>query len=721
MRTISVIPIFTIFAYSAIFLNIPIFRDCILFIYLSFIPGFALFKFFKLKETSFLDTILFSVGLSIVFLMLIGLIVNELYVILGYPQPMSTIPLMVAISAFTLSIFIIEYRRDQPEPLKLGINLGGKLLDVLPLSILLSFLPIFSAIGVLYLNVVIMLVSFAIISVLCVICVLFRRFIPEKFYPFLIFSISVTLICQVLLISRYNVGWDSNLEYYVFRLTQIAGHWDFLNANVNSMVPLTYGSLLSITLLPEIYSVLMNAPGQIVFKILYPFVLSLIPLILYRVYESQFGKLIGLLSTLFFVFTEVAYFDSESLGLNRQIVGTLFLVLSIFVLMNKTMLVRKRRTLLIIFGVALALSHYALAFIYLAFIALLFIVSKVRPKFDGVVNASTIMLIFVITFSWYSLGSSSTIISLTDNIRRIFEEFTVVQPSYSVTSANMFAISNVFTPAVWINLVMTGITNLFLLLGILLMVIRPKGTGIFGNYRVILIAAAIILGAAFVAPSISSKLNFTRFYGLTLLFLSPCFVFGGQTIFMGIGKAWTKIKNALYKKRKVFTKIVNTNLVLLLIGVILCGYFLSQVGFVNRVTGGSIRSFSLDFDRMNASNDSEIKIYLHNAYLSEQDVFSASWLSNHRVSSTEVVADYSAGTHVLVSFGLVPDKLLIPLTDEIVAPQGSLIYLGTLNLVNGVIKSQTESFNMSSVLPLLDQNSLIYSNGDSEVWYATGT
>ena len=230
----------------------------------------------------------------------------------------------------------------------------------------------------------------------------------RKLFPFLIFSISIALVCQVLLTSKYIVGCDANLEYYVFRLTQINGHWGFLNANVNSLVTLNYNSMLSITLLPAVYSALMHAQGEIVFKILYPFIFCLVPLTLYRICEKQFGKLIGLLSVLFFVFTSTAFYGTEPLGLNRQIVGELFLILSVFLLISKTIPVTKRRLLLIIFGAALAVSHYSLAYIYLAIVALVFIISRVKPKFDDTLNTVTVLLLFVITFSWYTLDQRAT-------------------------------------------------------------------------------------------------------------------------------------------------------------------------------------------------------------------------------------------------------------------------------------------------------------------------
>lgn len=718
------IPIMTFLTYTAILLNISVFRDIVAFIYLSFIPGFALLKFLKLKEISFLDTILFSVGLSIAFLMFMGLLVNEMYVILGLSQPLSPIPLTIAISVSILIIFFIEYRRDLSEPSKMGISLGGEAKNVLPLLVILVLLPALSALGVLYLDVTILLFSCTIIAVLCVMSIVSKRLVPENLAPFLIFSISISLICLVLLVSKYIVGWDNNLEYYVFRLTQINGHWGPLNADFNSFLTLTYNSMLSITLLPAVYSAMMNDKGEVVFKILYPFILSLIPLALYRIFEKQFGKLIGLLSTLFFIFTYAAFYGPEPLSEGRQIVGELFLLLSVFLLLNKTIPMKKRRLLIVVFGAAIAVSHYVLAYLFLSFVALIFIVSKIKPKTDRTINFITVLLLFVLTFSWYAFESYSVLSSLANAIK-----FTVVESlTGKLTSLAGSAIDNpglpqIFTAATWINLALLGITYLFLIIGILATTFRPNRTGISWQFRIISIAAAIILAAALVVPRFAQTIDFTRFYAIALLFLSPCLVFGGHIILGASRKAWTKIKRPLI--RQSASKSKNIDLTLLLFAILLSAYFLSQVGFVNRVTGSPIHSYTIDFDRIKTSDEGQVKMNLYGAYIPEQDVFSAVWFLNHKVAIAKVYADYASGAHVLISYGLIPNNLILPLTNATIPEELTFIYLGSLNVVNGVITTNIGSFSNfgslnTSEISSLNKCDLIYSNGASEIWSCSG-
>jgi uncharacterized membrane protein len=710
-----IIPFMTFLVNIAILLDVPIFRQITVFVFLSFIPGFAILRLFRLKELSFLDVFLFSVALSIAFEMLWGLLVNALFLSLGLSRPLSTVPLTVVISAFVLTVFFIEYRRDLSQTSSsstLRTNFEFTLRNVLILSLILFLVPLLSALSVLYLNVPLILFSCATIAVLCVLSVMSKRLIPESFYPILIFSISIALLWQGLLISKNVVGYDANLEFYVFRLTQINGYWGFLEGNAYSLAELSYNSMLSITLLPAIYSVLMHVQGETVFKILYSFLFSLVPLTLYRLFEKQFGKLIGLLSVLFFVFSFAVFYGPEPLSLNRQIVAELFFMLSFFILIDASIPKTKRRVLLLIFGIALAVSHYVLAYVFLGIVAVIFLISRVRRRFDTTLNTVTVLLLFVITLSWYAFWAISPLESLVYTVRRTITYLTGVLPTNIVSAGSFFAGPQIFTAATWINLLLSGIAYLFLMIGVLSIILRQRK--ISTEYYGMLILAAIVLAISLVAPGVASILNFSRFYSLSLLFLSPCFVLGGLALVKLIGKAWTRIR--ILPKLQITAKNKNINLGFLLVGILLSAYFLSQVGFVNRVTNGAVHSYTIDYYRMLTSNSTQDRITFYNVYIPEQDVFSASWLQKYKGETAEVFADSVTKYHSLSSYGLIPANLLLLTTNETIPLEGRFVYLGSSNIVNDIAVTNFEVFNASEILFGLD-NDLVYSNGNSEIQF----
>jgi len=233
------------------------------------------------------------------------------------------------------------------------------------------------------------------------------RLIPTKLYPLMIFAISIALVFHVSLTYKYIMGTDAPLEYYVFRLTEIEGNWRPPGPSIDPSSPARFNSMLSITILPTIYSVLLNTKGEILFKVFYSFVFSLVPLTLYRIYERQTGRLAALLSALFFISSPIVFYGVEPLGLNRQIIGELFFALSIFLLLHKEIATRKRRLLLIVFGAALVVSHYSLSYIYLTYVVFIFTMSKIKGDSDKALDGVMVFSFFVITFSWYMFVSSS--------------------------------------------------------------------------------------------------------------------------------------------------------------------------------------------------------------------------------------------------------------------------------------------------------------------------
>jgi uncharacterized membrane protein len=145
---------------------------------------------------------------------------------------------------------------------------------------------------------------------------------------------------------------------------------------------------------------------------------------------------------------------------------------------------------------------------------------------------------------------------------------------------------------------------------------------------------------------------------------------------------------------------------------VLIGYFLTQSGFINCISGASTLSFSIDYSRIRSA--SSISFYA--VFVPEQDVFGAVWLSNNRGESSMIYADYRSADAVLTSYGLIPRQQISSLTDTTTLEQGGFVYLGQLNVVNGIIPTPTASFNTSEIYLLLNKSNLIYSNGNSEIW-----
>ena len=708
----AVIPIVHLLLYIAIGLNIFVFRQIMVFVYLSFIPGFVLLKILNLKETSVVDTVLFSAGLSIAFLMFIGLLINESYITLGIPQPLSTTPLTIVLSFITLILFFCGYRRDLSENLN---SIGRNLIDFKPIivkSAILVLPALLGLVGALYIDQPVLLLMVITIAALFALSVFSARLISSKLYPLVVFSISMALAFHLLLVSRYIIGYDSQVEYYVFRLTSINGYWHLLPVNINAMSEAVLDSMLSLTILPTIYSSLMNINGEILFKVFYPFVFSLVPVTLYQIFERQIGKSGSLLSTLFFISGQAVFYGVEPLGLNRQVVAEFFLVLSILIFLSKKISVGKRRLLLIVFGAALAVSHYSIMFIYLVLVFSIYAISKIKSKPDNVLNSAMVLSLFIVAFSWYSL-TITPLTTLSQFFQSVFSNFFQDLYSPAARPSGIFTLHPIFNYASMIDWVFFYAAHFFILVGILLLLFKPAKTRLDPTYRTIAILSAVILFVSVAVPNVAPALNFARFYAITLLFLAPCFVLGGETL---VGISENVLRRAL--RQRSLSNAYSKMSTVMLCGVLI-GYFLTQSGFINCISGASPLSFSLDYNRIRTStnpNEANSIIFYAN-FIPDQDVFSAVWLSKNRIESSMIYADYRSADGVLTSYGLIPKQQISSLTNTTMLEKGGFIYLRQLNVVNGIIPTTRAPFNTSEIYPLLNKTNLIYSNGNSEVWY----
>lgn len=706
----------------SIALDIPILRQVFGFFFLTFIPGFVILRILNLKERNVTDTILFSVGLSIAFMMAIGLVMNELYPLFGVSKPLSTIPLTITIMCLTMILFFIGYRSDLAK-----IEIPDYLAYTAPKALVCKaaflVLPLFlGTVGVLYNSAPILLLMIIVIVIVFALAVFSRKFLPIKLYSLAIFAIGMGLLLHTSLISKYNLGVDINLEYYVFKLTEAQGYWEKPGTVLFMTSIDNLQSVLSGTILPTIYSVLLNIDGVLIFKLIYAFLFSLVPLALYRIYEQQTGKLFAFLSAFLFMSMLYSFYGIEPLSLPRQILAILFLTLSVFLLVNKNIALRKRRILFLVFGACLVVSHYSLSYIYLVYIIFTFIISYIQGK-TGLINAASVLFFSAITFSWFIYISNSPLLGLTNAISNIFTSFTTDLFNPTARSPQVFSILDPSTISNIVGLVhrlILYIQQLFIFIGIVMLIIKRKKTSFTREYQYMSILSIVILLLCFLIPNFAPTLRLERFYQITLLFLAPFFVFGGQTVFESAKKVLpflsTKPRMSHYESH---SPQVPRNLSLQLVTVVLIASFLFQVGFVNYVTGSAPLSNSLELNRKRTSKDLGVKIGLYWVYIPEQDVFSARWHLRNVNQTALVYADLRSEMSVLINYALLDRDSIQILSNTTVLEDGAYAYLRYLNVHENIILTEIGSLMNTSDLSFLQKESnKIYSNGGSEVYYA---
>lgn len=208
------------------------------FVLLGFLPGFVLIGIFRLKDISWVKGLLYIIGLSLMFDMVVGFGINLFYPMIGLVpfNPMVMRMTWIGISAILLTIVAVfninlvkPYRWDNQWVTVLLIYIGG-----------------------------------------------------------------VILIYQTSLLTNNLVGSDIHLEYYYAQFSVLNG---FSNISTSAYINIC----LPITILVPMYSVLSGIEVMWVFKIVQPLVLAILPVILYKIFKLQFGRFVGILSVIFFV------------------------------------------------------------------------------------------------------------------------------------------------------------------------------------------------------------------------------------------------------------------------------------------------------------------------------------------------------------------------------------------------------------------------------------
>lgn len=685
-------------SYIAVLFDISFARQIILGVYLLFIPGTILLRIFRLPINK-TEAILFSVGLSIALSMFIGLLMNELYPLIGITRPLTTLPLMATLSVVIVTLCLVDFRLNRNISSAVSLALSRKMLVLSALISSFFFLSILGTVrvGIAGVNLLLLVLIIA-ISALVILFVFLEKSLDPKLFSFALLMISLTLLFNTSLISRYLTGFDIHLEYYLSRLTEHASYW-------SKTIPEEYNAMLSITILPTIYSNLLNIDLTWVFKIMFPMIFSLVPLGLYQIYQKQMGRMAAFLSAFFFTASSTFY-SVEMLSLGRQMIAEVFYVLLLYLLFDQKIGSQKSKMLLMIFGGALVVSHYSLSYIYLFHLIVLWLALNMRKKMRTPI-LPYILFFFSATFSWYIYVAFSTpFTSLFEVFNRIYlnaatDFFNVGSRGYLVErTLGVVSYSSLLHR---MGSVIQNVTQFFILLGFFQTIAKRKEMKFAQEFVSMSVASIIISFASILVPFFATALNVQRLYHITLFLLAPFCIQGASTFFRWTLSAITKVSI-----KPIHLPVRN---IAVLTSMVLITFFLFETGFIYEVTGDFPTSIPLSRNRVN-------HVQFYRAIISEEEVFSADWLSENSNNSSKVYADEIARRRVLISYGSFLMKDTIALSNSTIIDEEAYVYLRHLNVIEGQIVGMDRIWNTSDISPLLRMENKIYSNGGSDIYFA---
>ncbi|UTB32608.1 MAG: DUF2206 domain-containing protein [Methanobacterium sp. ERen5] len=506
-KFVKVVILMQILMLLSLFLSInsiivPVITPLIGFVYLSFVPGYLILRILRLHHLGSVKSLLYGVGLSLFVLMFTGYFMNICLPLFGVKTPLTLVNLSICFTAIVLVLCLLSFLRDgkfHSDKSDSYIDIG-KLYN--PSFLFLCLLPFLAVFGSYLMN----LYSNNILTFILLVLIVFVLFlvvydgIPEKFYIFAVWVVSISLLYSSSLISSMVWGWDVQNEFYLANLVLNYSVWNF-------SLPDAYNALLSIVMVAPVYSLFTQVDLDHVFKLVYPFIFSLMPLGLYKIFRSQVdSSKLAFLAV--FLFVSFNTFFIELVTISREMTAEFFMVLLLLLILE-----RKYKpsfvALLTIFSVCLVVSHYSLTYFFLicilgvTFLMLVYNISKfgLSRKTLGFNSSNHLGLLIFLTlfmvsvaYLWYGINAQGFALkSITDVLGVVFLNVTQIIGHYLGGSGDIlsFALFAIFALVV-VGLV--GVLYLFVKLERQLESYEDKITkfAVWLDYRIVVCVSVVV-------------------------------------------------------------------------------------------------------------------------------------------------------------------------------------------------------------------------------------
>lgn len=707
-------------------IHIPIIRQFIGLIYLIFIPGILILQILKLQPLSKVKMMLYTIGLSLSTLMLIGFLMNLIYPYLGISKPISDFLVIITISSVVFVLFIWSYLVNKHNSVIACIDIKQILS---PSFLLICHIPFMAVIGTWLVNDnnnnILLMLMICLISVI-VLLISFGKLVPQQLYPFALWSIAISLVYHNTLISNYLNIYDVYSEYYSSNLVIINQFWNF-------DIPTGTNAMLSITILAPIFHIVCNLDLTWVFKIIYPLIFSLVPVGLYFLFKDKISNKIAFFSC--FLFTSINTFYTIISSTTKQSTAEFFLVLVILLIDDKDLGNIIKSCLLVVFSVSLVVSHYGTSFLVMISYVFVLICMFLRQlpiryrrsylfntfidnniftdkKDPSRLPLNFVLLNFCLIFAWYIYISQSSIfnsfVSLGNIIASsIFDDFLNPEASRGLYSLVNNPTSYLYYFAKYMRIALM----FFISLGLFELIFK-KFKSNFGEFYLLFSYYWLFICFAAIFVAHFAAMNPQRLYHLAYLFLSPFFFSGGL--------CFSKYMHIFFKKSwdsKTRNKSLNILQLFLLIN------FLFSCGFVFEIMNDSPSSISLSKESFQNSKDLQSLGKFYSVYMPEQDVLSSKWLGNKRNISEKIFATpgWGEGYIALITYGMISSGFEYLNKDTKLIYDGSYIYLHYVNIVKGIALDANTNLgfpryaSMKNLYPMLAGKNKIYNNGGSVI------
>lgn len=338
----------------------PLLSGVAVFGFLSIVPGLLAIVAFRLRFKRDILLLYYAVCFSLLFLMLVGLFINTLLPLVGIHEPLQTRPLTVSIDVLLLVLGVAAWKYGGFDEVEWPLRPVRLLWALLPSVFVI--LGIFGAVSLNNgaTNIFTVIMYWGALAYLAFL-VLWRRQDTAAIAA-AIFWIALGLLFATSLRGWYITGHDIQREYYVFQLTKQNWHWDV------SLLRDPYNACLSITILPTIFSSLMKMNDVYIYKVLFQILFALCPVAVYMLFRRISNARWALLGSIYFI--AFPTFLGDMPMLNRQEIAFMFFAAMLLMMFKEHIALWQRRTLFLVFGLGVVVSHYSTTYAMLGIFTL---------------------------------------------------------------------------------------------------------------------------------------------------------------------------------------------------------------------------------------------------------------------------------------------------------------------------------------------------------------
>jgi uncharacterized membrane protein len=699
--------ILIVVANVSIILDIAYYRQFFAFILLTIFPGTFLIYFLKLDGLGISEKAVLAIGLSVSFLMCFGIFLNQMSLLFGYRDPLSTSFLVISISLALIVLFLGAYLWNNNAFSALSLSFETKISEKLLLiflAIYIQMIIIGTQFNSIYHNNFLLLFATFLLPIFMALITFRGAKISATTYTLAIIMISFSLLAIYWLRSDHILGHDVHTEYYLSYMTLLNGHWSILSGS-------SYDSCLSISLLPAIFQSLLHIKNdEQLFKGIYVLICSFTPLIVFIISRKYLQIQYAFLASMFSVFQTDFIAASGSPRTNLCI---FFIALFIMVLFCEDISIVKRRILSIIFLANIIFSHYSSTYIFLSLLVFAFLGTKVLDKYVHLRNMTLNSLIFFVVFIFIWYGQLTNV---PFNYGVMFFERTIssmgmmfVEEAKSPQIALLYGSGMQDKPLLsWINWGIRWTTFIFIGVGVIYSIIRINtflATRLLTSsiskilikefdveFVLLAFASGTILIALLVVPYLTVGYEIGRTYALTSVILAPFFILGG-------------IISSNYLKLNSY--------IILLISLILIYMF----------TIGSLHEFfgigdNLILVSKSTSGDYEL--------VHDPEIYATQWIALNRDVAEDLDSTDHHGLRKLVSQGKISPIIIDRTAFSNHVFISGYLFLSYNNVINGKLlngesmpqgfERKPQGYNMSEFDGGLLYMNKIYANGESELW-----